>query len=200
MAGNLYLIRHGQVKSRFKGALVGSTDVELSPAGLEQAAHLRNYLSRKSPDICFSSPMQRCLQTAQQAMYSLNIQLIQHDLLREVDFGEWEGLSFSDIMRLDPVGVEKWIQCDHDFRFPKGEKLADFFERVEKSTDLLLTTPQDRVAVFTHGGVIRFMLCKLLGIPLSKHNIFEVNYADVFVLRIFNNGAVLSSIMSSEDI
>lgn len=200
MARNLYLIRHGQVKSQYKGTLVGSTDVELSPTGLEQAAHLRNFLSRKSPDICFTSPMQRCLQTAQLAMSSLNIELIQNDLLREVDFGDWENLSFNDIMRLDPVGVEKWIQCNHDFQFPRGERLADFFKRVKKSADLFMTIPQNRVAVFTHGGVIRFMLCKLLGIPLPKHNIFEVNYAGIFVLRLFENNAVLSSILSPEDI
>ncbi len=199
MARMLYLIRHGQVEHRFKGKLVGSTNADLAPVGLEQAARLAKYLLRKSPDICFSSPMGRCLQTAEQVMDSLNNELIQHDLLREVDFGEWEGLSFNDIVQLDPEGVEKWIRCDPDFRFPQGECLADFFKRVEAFIDLLLKSSIDSAAVFTHGGIIRFMLCKLLGLPFPKHNIFEVNYADVYVLRLFDNGAVLSSIMSSGD-
>ncbi len=199
MARNLYLIRHGQVKSRFKGKLVGSTDADPSPAGLEQAVRLNNFLSRKSPAICFSSPMRRCLQTAEQAVASLNIEIVQEEMFCEVDFGEWEGLVFNDIMQLDPVGVEKWIRCDQDFRFPQGESLADFIKRVETSATLLLRTPQDTVAVFTHGGVIRFILCKLLGLAFRKHGIFEVNYADVYALKIFEDRAVLSGIMNAED-
>ena len=100
MARNLYLIRHGQVESRFKGKLVGSTDAELSPAGLEQAVRLNNFLSRKSPDISFSSPMRRCLQTAEQAVASLNIEIVQEEMFCEVDFGEWE--------RVDKLTMPHW--------------------------------------------------------------------------------------------
>ena len=199
MARNLYLIRHGQVESLLTGKLVGSTDADLSPTGMEQAARLNSVLSRRSPDICFSSPMRRCLQTAEQAMASLNIELVREESLREVDFGAWEGLGFDEIAQSDPTGVEKWIRCDRDFRFPRGESLSDFIERVETSADLLFKIPQNSVAVFTHGGVIRFMLCKLLGLPFHKHSIFEVQYADVYVLKIFDNGAVLSGIINSED-
>ena len=199
MARNLYLIRHGQVINQLKGKFVGSTDADLSLSGLEQAARLNIFLSRKTPDICFSSPMRRCLQTAEQAIASLNIELFPKKMFREVDFGEWEGLGFNDIVRSDPVGVEKWIRCDQDFRFPQGESLAEFIERIETSAGFLLKIPQDTVAVFTHGGVIRFMLCQLLGLALRKHSIFEVNYTDVYVLKILNNSAVLSGILNSED-
>lgn len=199
MARNLYLIRHGEITGRLKGKFVGSTDADLSPAGLKQAARLNSLLSRKSPDVCFSSPMRRCLQTAEQAMGVLNIELVRQESLREVDFGKWEGLGFDEIVQSDPAGIEKWIRCDRDFRFPGGESLADFMKRVETSADLLLKSPRNSVAVFTHGGVIRFMLCKLLGLPIRKHDIFEINYADVFFLKIFDGGAVLSSIIKSED-
>lgn len=199
MARNLYLIRHGQVEKRFIGKLVGATDVDLSPMGLKQATCLNQVLSRKLPDICFSSPMRRCLQTAKHAMNALDIELIRQESLREVDFGEWEGLGFEEIIQLDPEKVEKWIRCDPDFQFPRGESLAAFKKRVENAIDLLVKNPNNSIAVFTHGGVVRFMLCILLGLPLHKHPIFEVNYADVYTLKISTNGAILSGVLNIED-
>ncbi len=89
MARNLYIIRHGQVKNRFKGKFIGSIDADLSLTGLEQAVRLNNFLSKKSPKICFSNPIRRCLQAAEKALASLNIALIQEDLFREVAFGKW---------------------------------------------------------------------------------------------------------------
>lgn len=200
MVKNLYLIRHGQVESRFEGKLVGATNADLSPSGREQAIRLNQILIRKSPDICFSSPMRRCLDTANHAMASLNIELRQLEQIRELDFGEWEGVSFKDIKRLDPLGVEKMKRCDLDFRFPKGESLSDFIERIETSTDRLLRTPQDSVVVFAHGGVIRFMVCKLLGVAYDRHSFFNVNYASVYEFKISDNGAVLTGILNIDEI
>jgi len=100
MARNLYLIRHGQVRSRFKEKFVGSTDADPSPAGLELAVRLNNFLSRTSPAIYFSSPVRRCLQTAEQAVASLSIEIVQEEMFCEVDYGEWE--------RLDKLTTPHW--------------------------------------------------------------------------------------------
>lgn len=199
MARNVYLIRHGQVESRFEGKLVGSTDADLSPKGVEQAARLSPFLAQRSPDICFSSPLRRCLQTATGAVSALNIEIVQQEKLREVDFGKWEGLGFDDIVAMDPDGVDMWIRCNPDFCFPQGEAIAQFITRIETMADFLLSVPEDNIAVVTHGGVIRFMLCHLLELDFQKHSIFEVNYAGVFTLKIFDRTAVLAEIINAGD-
>lgn len=197
MARKLILIRHGQVESLYKGKLVGSTNAELSPAGLEQAGSLHSFLARKSPDIAYSSPMKRCMDSAGAAMSGLNLELKVEELLSEVDFGDWEGLSFEELSKKDPEKAASWIVSDPDFVFPGGESLAGFLERVKAAAEMLRAEPGDTVAVFTHGGIIRFMLCQLLGLDIAKHAIFEVGYSSAFVLKLYEGAAVLSEIVKT---
>jgi broad specificity phosphatase PhoE len=101
MARNLYPIRHGQVKSPFKATFVGDAHADFSPAGLAPAVRLNNVLSRISPHIRYSSPMRRCLQTAQQAMVCQTIEFVhQQELRRDADVGDGEGPGFNDVVRL----------------------------------------------------------------------------------------------------
>ncbi len=199
MARSLILIRHGRIDSLYEGRLVGSTDVPLSTAGREQAARLTSFLSGKSPDICYSSPMNRCRETAEIAMGGTAMEIIVDDRLREAYFGDWEGMSFGEIAEKHPAGVEKWAQFDHEFSFPEGEKLGDFAERIRTVTDMLTGLIARTVAVFTHGGVIRFMLCHLLDIEMRKYVAFDIGYATAVVLTLHERRATLAGMINPED-
>lgn len=203
MARKLILIRHGQVEGRYKGKLVGSTDVELSPEGFAQAAGLKEFLNNKSPDVFCSSPLRRCVDTARAAMEGLDgevCDLMLDALLREADFGEWEGLGFDEVLKRDPAGAARWIECDPGLSFPGGESLGGFVERVDAAADMLRNVDAGTVAAFTHGGVIRFMLCRLLGLEISKHVVFEVGYAAAFVLKLYGDSAMLTEIVKSKGV
>ena len=140
------------------------------------------------------------MDSARAATAGLNIELKIESLLREVDFGDWEGLSFEEISKADPEGAGKWCVCDPEFTFPRGENLAGFLERVGAAAKILTTGKYKTVAAFTHGGVIRFMLCRLLGLEITKHIIFEVGYADAFVLKLHGGFAMLSEIVKGKDL
>lgn len=201
MVRKLILVRHGQVESRYKGKLVGSTDAGLSPEGLAQAAGLKDFLLRKSPDVFYSSPLRRCVDTARAAMEGLDGAgggLTVAALLREADFGEWEGLGFDEVLKKDPAGAARWVECDPGLSFPGGESLGGFVERVDAAAEMLRNVDAGTVAAFTHGGVIRFMLCRLLGLDISRHVVFEVGYADVFVLKLYGGNAMLTEIVKAK--
>jgi broad specificity phosphatase PhoE len=194
MARQLILIRHGAVEERFEGRFVGSTDAALSPAGLRQAGDLAAWLAGKKPGACFSSPLQRCIATARAAVAGLPLQLEPDPDLREVDFGAWEGLSFSDIAGKDAAAVDRWARFEPGFRFPGGESIADFTRRIGAAADRLAALPQETVVAFTHGGVIRFMLCALLRLDPRSYAAFEIRPAGVAVLALFEGGALLQNL------
>ena len=199
MARRLILIRHGQVEERFGGRFIGSTDAALSPAGLRQAQDLATWLAGKKPGACYSSPLQRCTATARAAVAGLFLQPELDLDLREVDFGEWEGLSFSDIAGRDAAAVDRWARFEPGFRFPGGESIADFTRRIVVAADRMAASPQETVAAFTHGGVIRFMLCALLRLDPRSYAAFEIRPAGVVELALFEGGALLQFLGNVRD-
>lgn len=194
MARRLILIRHGQVEERFEGRFVGSTDAALSPAGLRQAEQLAPWLEQQQPGACYSSPLRRCGETARAASAGLSLQPEIDRDLREVDFGEWEGLSFSDIAGRDAAAVDRWARFEPGFRFPGGESIADFTSRIGAAADRMAASSAETVVAFTHGGVIRFMLCALLRLDPRSYAAFEVKPAGVVELALFAGGALLQSL------
>ena len=194
MAQRLILIRHGQVEERFEGRFAGSTDAVLSSAGLRQARELATWLAGKQPGACFCSPLQRCAATAGAALAGLALQPEMDPDLREVDFGAWEGLSFSDIAGKDAAAVDRWARLEDDFRFPGGESIAGFRSRVGDAARRMAAMPQETVVAFTHGGVIRFMLCALLRLDPRSYVAFDIRPAGVAELALFEGGALLQSL------
>lgn len=191
MARRLILVRHGQVEERFAGRFVGSTEATLSPAGLRQAEQLASYVAGKRPGACFSSPMQRCVATARAAVAGLSLSVEVDADLREADFGEWEGLAFAEIAGKDAAAVDRWARFEPGFRFPGGESIADFTGRVAAAAERLSAAAPETVVAFTHGGVIRFMLCSLLRLDPRSYAAFEIKPAGVVELALFEGGALL---------
>lgn len=198
MARKLILIRHEKIEDRFAGKLVGSTDVSLSSRGLADASRLFPLLSAQSIDVCYSSPKRRCRDTAYQATAGLGLMPVIEDDLSETDFGQWEGLSFAEAASRDSGRVDQWARFDLDFAFPEGERLADFIGRVTAVADRLAQQTADTVAVFTHGGVIRFMLCHLLGVDFEKYVAFSIRYGGVAMVALHEKKGVLEGLINPE--
>lgn len=195
MARNIVLVRHGSVEERYAGKLVGSTDAALSPAGISQCKLLSSFISSFENAHFVSSPMKRCLQSTEAAgIFSDQLHII--DDIREADFGDWEGVCFKDIAKRDPEATAKWASFDPEFSFPGGESISDFMKRVQNAADALTEIENDTVVAFTHGGVIRFMLCWLLDLDFRKYVVFDVKYADAFVLKVHGKKAVLSAMIN----
>jgi broad specificity phosphatase PhoE len=112
--------------------------------------------------------------------------------LREVDFGDWEGLSFVQISILDADGVSRWDRWDPHFAFPGGERLRDFLGRVDRVAQRLASVRTENVVVFTHGGVVRSLICHYLGLDSRKYLLFDVAPASVTTIRLFDGRGVLA--------
>ena len=92
---SLLLLRHGQIRANVAGRWHGSTDSPLTWTGRRQAKRTARYLARNEPiTAIYSSPLQRCRNTAAAVGKALNIPVEVHPELREYAIGEWEDLPF----------------------------------------------------------------------------------------------------------
>ena len=121
----LFLFRHFAHQGKM-GAFYGSTNLEIIPRAVT------NLNLNKDIDV-LSSPLLRCQQSLER------LSLVPKNLLeqaQEVDFGEWEGLSYEEIEKTYPAKVIEW-QNNEDFTFPKGESLKDFHARIIELAEII---------------------------------------------------------------
>ena len=189
----LLLARHAET-DQTAGHYIGSTDLSISGKGRKQAEILADTLRPYPPLIWFYSPLLRVWQTAEVIGRRSGCGFELLEQLREIDFGSWEGLSFAEICRRDRDLVARWHQDLLSFRFPDGEHNGQFWQRVHEVVRLLTARPEEEVLVVSHGGVIRAMICLLLGLSFENYLIFDVKPASLAVLDVYGDKGVLAGL------
>lgn len=159
----LYLIRHGRQSSR-----LCNVNVDLSPDGRRQAILLGHRLADWGIEVLYSSSLIRAVQTAEEINRFL---LLPHQVcpeLGEISFGEMEGLPDEEIAVRFREFKERQAAMTEDLSYPGGECAADVIRRAGPVLERLAESSHERIAVVTHGGVIRTMAAWYLGMPLEK--------------------------------
>lgn len=186
----LYLVRHGDIGCH--GRYIGSSDPDLSPLGWQQMGGLAAAFRPRRVDAILCSPLRRCRQSLEALAVIAPVRF--QDALREVDFGAWEGKSFTEIVASDDQSVAAWAAGASDFTFPGGESLALFYQRMVALWQSLMAAEEDSLLVVTHGGVIRHLLCLALALPWEKYLLFEISLGSLTSLTLYSHGAVLTSL------
>ena len=187
------VMRHGEpegVCPEGGTILRGRTDHALTDKGWLQAYQRAEQLLNDGNewDVIISSPLIRC---AHFAKALITEKLMSHpDCLidarwREIDYGDWDGLSTAKIWQDSPELMEKMWQDPMEFCAPKGEAVTDFSMRIEQAwSDLLMQHQGKRILLVCHGGVMRLLLKQLLLLAPEAMNRFAIPYAAVSRLRI----------------
>jgi probable phosphoglycerate mutase len=155
----LILVRHGESEPAVEGqpfALVdGHGDPALSPEGREQAAKVCARLAGEHIDAIYVSKLRRTHETAAGLAQALQMEPVVDPDLHEVHLGEWEGGAFRrHVAEADPIALQM-VQEERWDVIPGAEPLDAFAGRVERAVRRIAERhPDQRVAVFAHGGVI----------------------------------------------
>lgn len=185
----IFFLRHGH--STLTGKYVGSTDCPLSAKGKQQVATLaKNNLFAEVPHV-ISSPMLRCVQTYQGL--GLKAKVEHEESLREINFGLWEGLEFDQVYSLYRDEFDTWCTAPQDFRFPGGESIKEFEARLAQMPKYLKNFGGD-LLIIAHGGVIRHLICSLIGIPSELAMKFQIDVAHYAIVDIFGDDCVLNAL------
>ncbi|MCA9513145.1 MAG: histidine phosphatase family protein [Myxococcota bacterium] len=157
----LALVRHGETDGESSVRYHGSTDVALSDAGRAQMRAARRRLPDQGFDLAIASPLQRSWQATRILFPHAPIEIVEE--LREIDFGEWEGLTAEEIAAQDPPGFRHWQERSDDFAFPGGEHRAAFRARVSRGLARVAARGLHSVVGALHHGVIRAIAEELTG-------------------------------------
>jgi broad specificity phosphatase PhoE len=167
MTCTLILIRHGEIKANRQRRWHGSTDSPLLWRGRRQARRLGRFVSATYPsiDAIYSSPLQRCINTAWPLAERLELKIQPHADLREWSLGDWEDRLFRELAD-DEDFFNKSLR-DPDYLPPGGESLAVVSERYvralrEINANHTRSDADSRVAVFGHGAAIQVALSQFI--------------------------------------
>lgn len=173
-------MRHGEVDADYVGTFVGRLDIGLSDVGRHQAQAIGEFLAEAGIEHVLSSPKQRALRTAQPLAAHLELEPDVRPALAEMDFGEWEGLHWPQIVERDEEFAAQWQQDPTNIACPGGESAGQFSQRVHDAIDDILEEFQGRhIAMFGHAGVNRAIMSQVMGIPYMQSFSLSQDYGCV---------------------
>lgn len=174
--GILYLLRHGAVQIPKEGkCYIGWQDLPLDSIGISQAKAWANYFSELGLEEICCSDLIRCRETARIIASGLPLEPCAYRDFREVSLGAWEGESFQEVKALHPHAFRDRGKRLADHRPPEGESFRDLQNRAWPLFESVVRRLRKQTLVVTHAGVIRVLLCRLLGMPLD--NLFSIGQA-----------------------
>jgi len=189
----LLLVRHGETELNSSERYWGRTDVTLSAAGLRQAERLRDRLATEKLNAVYSSDLRRASLTADTIASRHKLEVITCPELREIDFGQLEGLTFDQIGRLYPEVTRLWMERSPELKYPDGEsiyqlnnRVSDFMRRLEKHAN------EETILIVAHSGVLRTLACQLLGIEPQHRWQIRLDLASLTVIETYPQGAILT--------
>jgi len=191
--GRLFLVRHGETELNSSERYWGRTDVALNADGLRQAERLRERLAGEKIDAIYSSHLKRAMVTAQTIASAHQLEVVICPELREIDFGQLEGLTFNEINQLYPEIVRRWFEGSSQLVYPGGESLAELEERVRRFRSRLdKHSEKESILVVAHNGVLRTLICQLLGWETSKRWQIRLNLGSLTIVETYPEGARLA--------
>ena len=162
----LILIRHLKTPGNEKRQYIGSTDEELSEQEVLNFKQKYKIDSYPQVEQVIVSPMKRCIQTAE-LIYPKN-QITQEELLKECDFGIFEGLTYKQLKGKYPQELEQWNKEFSTYRIPEGESFLDVRRRVEaflKDIPSGEENKSEKMLITAHKGTLGHLLAAMLKLP-----------------------------------
>lgn len=177
------LIRHGHTPTAGRILTGWMPGVHLSERGRAQAEALVSRLEGVPLEAIYSSPLERCRETAAPLARARGLRVrVRRDLL-EVNYGEWSGRSIRELAR-----TKAWRSVQRTpsaVRFPGGETLPEVQARaMDAVRDIAEAHPEGVVALVTHADVVRLALAGFLGAPLDLYQRLAVDPGSVSVVAL----------------
>jgi probable phosphoglycerate mutase len=166
----LVLTRHGQTVWHRENRYAGSSEIDLTDTGRQQADRLAAWTRATRPGAVVSSPLGRALATARPSAAVLGSEPVVVEDLREVDFGMAEGRTLSELRADDPDMVARFRQDPVTHHFPGADPPAAAARRASEALrGVAAKYPGATVLVVAHNTLIRLALCQLLGIDVRTY-------------------------------
>lgn len=193
-----YLARHGETDWNRSRRIQGQADVPLNETGRAQAASLGQRLDGMAFSAIYASDLWRAMETAKATAKPPagdgGPEIVAVPELREIGYGEWEGLTFAEAEARDPEGfAERMLRQNVRYAPPGGENVEQLVERVRQFHDRVRARhgSGEQVLVVGHSGSLLALLICLLDMPNEYLLRFRLNPSGLSIVRTFDGSAVL---------
>ena len=171
----LYLLRHGQTEWNIEGKIQGKTDIPLNETGLRQARCLAEGMREREISAVYSSPLLRAAQTAEILAEEKGLSVSVLPELREVDFGLWEGRSWTEVDAEFHEDFRRWEENPAEYMPTGGESRESCRERCRAAMEQILAGTVTDAAIVAHGGILAHVADYLLRNQKEKEEIIVKN-------------------------
>lgn len=162
----LVLWRHGQTDDNAAQRVQGHIDSPLNETGQEQARRAAPVIAGFRPAVAFSSDLRRATDTVAEFTSLTGMPVGQDKRLREMFMGDWQGLTYDEVDRRWPGQLTRW-RWDPEQAPPGGEPLVEVAARAHAVVEELESAHDGTALLCCHGGVIRALAARMLGLPLQ---------------------------------
>ena len=190
---SLYLVRHGETTWNIEGRAQGHVDTPLNEVGRRQAELAATRLAGVPFAAAYSSDLPRALEAARLLIKERSTHLCAAADLRELSYGEWEGVTYGEVQARYPALYAELMSGDVTFAPPDGESVEDLVHRVGALQERLRRTHREgeNVLVVGHGGSLRALLVSVLELPVTSFWRFKLDLGSLSIVTLSREGATL---------
>ena len=183
----IYLVRHGLTEWNSGGRFQGHSDIALAEKGVKQAECLARHFPAEKIDAIYSSDLQRAASTAGFIAERFGCEVRKTENLREMNFGEWEGLTFEQISAKWPEAGKQIFFAPDELKPPGGETFEDVEKRASRELEKITAAHAgERVVLVAHGAFLRTILAYALHIPLRY--VWRIRQGNTAISRLTHGG------------
>ncbi len=181
----LFLVRHGETESNLERRYQGWTESPLSALGMRQAEEAAFFFGSRAIDCIFCSDLKRAFNTARIIGAGCGVEPVATPLLREINFGQWEGMTYEEIKKGWNGEVTRWFDDPFKRSAPGGETVEEVSKRMFAFLNSLAANgPRARrIIAVSHGGAIRAMLYRLLNLDRDSFWDLKIDNASISLVR-----------------
>ena len=198
----LIFVRHGESEANALKIFTGHLDYDLSEEGRAQAKMAASYLATHEViDHIYASDLLRAIHTAEPTAKMLDLSIHTDPRLREVDLGDWSGTPLLGKEDSDPETFRQKAEDPSHVRYPNGEYLPDFYDRVvECVTEIAEKYPDQTVMIAAHGGTIRAFSAFAAGYTREEMGMFTdpISNASIHIFE-WNEGKAIPRVANFTD-
>ena len=166
----LYIMRHGRTDWNVRHKLQGRTDIPLNEEGRRMAEKAREEFRDVPLDICYSSPLVRARETAEIVLRGRGIPILTDDRLREMSFGEYEGMENTFSKPECPINALFQKPEEYTRSVGGAETFDELFARtgefLREVIDPLMEQGKD-VLIVGHGAMNLSIISQVRGLPIA---------------------------------
>ncbi|WP_018297148.1 bifunctional RNase H/acid phosphatase [Corynebacterium lubricantis] len=186
------LLRHGQTEHSAKHCYSGSSDPVLTEVGQDQAKRAAKWIAQtESIDVIVSSPRTRALETAAAVSAVSGVKVETVEGLREMDFGDFEGKTRDEAVKVDPEQFQAWYSS-YSVAPPGGESVEDMDKRIVEVRKQLQTRYAGKtVVVVSHVTPVKSFVRQGLNSGADTYTHLFLDLASISVVEFYPESAVV---------